>query len=456
MSNKKEFNQDVSEAFYTNERYAENLVYHDQYCLFYLYENGHYKKLDPVAMRKEVMAFIRKNFKHQNWTIGAIKDIVQWIEHECIRQVSEEHRNYIAFKDCLYNTNTFETEEFDKEKIATYYLPFNYKDTKMEIPNFKRFLDSSLVNKEMLPDPQLHKVAQEMLGSLFIDNLKASRAYFLYGKTGQNGKSTFTKLIRKIIGKEFYSSLALSNLGEKFGLAPLIGMKVNIRDELDDKFGSSKIFKELVTGETVGDQHKYGQHFTLNNRAKFIFSTNVMATFDGLDGGLRRRLLFIPFYREFKDGDIDKDFDLEDKLESEIPGIVGWALEGAKRLVKNKYVFTKSEATKEIMAEFEDEASTSIRFFRDNYNISNDFTQFIPVQKIYNDYLYWMNSEGLHKPAGKKRFTSDITGVWSELFLKNAHYSDNEIPAKTYRCINAYPNYDEELSTAGEQQDIPL
>ena len=47
MSNKKEFNQDVSEAFYTNERYAENLVYHDQYCLFYLYENGHYKKLDP-------------------------------------------------------------------------------------------------------------------------------------------------------------------------------------------------------------------------------------------------------------------------------------------------------------------------------------------------------------------------------------------------------------------------
>ena len=96
-------------------------------------------------------------------------------------------------------------------------------------------------------------------------------------------------------------------------------MKVNIRDELDDKFGSSKIFKELVTGETVGDQHKYGQHFTLNNRAKFIFSTNVMATFDGLDGGLRRRLLFIPFYREFKDGDIDKDFDLEDKLESEIP-----------------------------------------------------------------------------------------------------------------------------------------
>lgn len=439
MSNKI-FNQDVAYDFYTNEKYADDLLYHTGYGLFYLYENGYYKKLTPEEFRKEVIKYIRKKFARQNWTIHAIKDIVQWIEHECLRQTDREDRHYIGFKDCLYNTKTFETEEFDKEKIVTFHLPFFYNDLKNPTPNFSRFLESSLVTKgDFKTDTKLIMVAQEMLGSIFIDNLKASKAFFLYGESGQNGKSTFTKLIRKIVGPQFTSSLALSDLGKTFGLAPLIGMKVNIRDELDDKFGSSKIFKELVTGDTVGDQHKYGSHFTLSNRAKFIFSSNVMATFDGLDGGLRRRLLFIPFYREFKDGDLDKDYDLEEKLEEEIPGIVGWALEGAKRLVTNQYRFTKSEQVDKVMEEFEDDASSAIRFFRDNYTVDTQQEIWMPVQHLYDDYLIWLQSEGSKKPAGKKRFLKDIKGVWQMSDVRSRRSKDPDyFLGKTVSCINAY------------------
>lgn len=457
MLNAKVFNQDVAYDFYTSQEYVDNLLYHEEYSLFYIYENGYYKKLDPKKFRSLVMRYVRKNFPKQNWTVNSIKDIVSWVEHECLRQTDKEDRHLIGFNDCLFNTRTFKKEVFDREKIVTYHLPFFYNDMDMPIPNFKRFLETSLVKQKTFePDHKLIMVAQEMLGSIFIDNLKASKAFFLYGESGQNGKSTFTKLIRKIVGPQFTSALALSDLGKTFGLAPLIGMKVNVRDELDDKFGSSKIFKELVTGDTVGDQHKYGDHFTLSNRAKFIFSSNVIATFDGIDGGLRRRLLFLPFYREFKDGDIDKDYDLEEKLETEIPGIVKWALEGAERLVNNSYQFTKSDAANKMMEEFEDEASSSLRFFRDNYVIDTSCQIWQPLQMVYDDYITWLQKEGSKKPAGKKRFIKDVKGIWQSLDIRTQRTKDDFYNplGKPISCINVYrkDSIEEESMTIEEAE----
>jgi putative DNA primase/helicase len=316
----------------------------------------------------------------------------------------------------------------------------------METPNFKKFLNSSLVHPaDYSPDESLILVTQEMFGSIFIDNLKASRAFFLYGESGSNGKSTLTNLMRDVIGPGFHSSLSLMDLSRVFGLSPLIGKKANIADELDDKFGSSKMFKQLVTGEPVGDQHKYGNHFTLYNRAKFIYSTNVLPTFDGLDGGLRRRVLIIPFYREFRDTDKDKDFNLADKLRGEIPGIIAWALEGAKRLMENGYRFTESKSITKMAEEFEDEASTPLRFFRDNYIVDETFKQFLPVQKLYEHYQMWMQLEGSKKVAGKRKFMRDITGVWRKAHTKAMRYRDDGeyIFGNPVTCINVYKKMDD-------------
>lgn len=439
MSNAKIFNQDVAFDFYTNEKYIDNLVYHTGYTLFYIYKDGHYEKLTPEQFRKIVIHHIREKFPRQNWTINSIKDIVSWVEHECIRQITEEHRHYIGFKDCVYNTRTFETEPHSIDKIVTYYLPYNFSETQdTPTPNFNRFIETSLVKPDgFTSDPKLQQVAQEAFGSVFIDNLKASKAFFLYGESGQNGKSTFTNLIRDVVGRDFCSALSLLDLSKQFGLSPLVGMKANVADELDDKFGSSKMFKQLVTGEPVSDRHIYGHTFTLYNRAKFFFSSNLIPTFDGLDGGLKRRVLILPFYREFKNGDVDKDFDLAEKLRVELPGIIGWAMEGAKRLVNNSYRFTESEATTHMMEEFEDEASSALRYFRDNCVVDKTFMSWIPMQKVYDDYVHWTISEGSKKPAGKKKFFKDIKTTWRAIDQKSMRYSDGQMfNGQVTTCIN--------------------
>ena len=439
MSNAKIFNQDVAFDFYTNEKYIDNLVYHTGYTLFYIYKDGHYEKLTPEQFRKIVIHHIREKFPRQNWTINSIKDIVSWVEHECIRQVEEENRHYIGFKDCVYNTRTFETEPHDLEKIVTYFLPYNFSElADYKTPNWSRFLYTSLVHPDgFTPDPRLTEVAQEAFGSIFLDHQKACTAFFFYGESGQNGKSTFTNILRKVVGKEFYSSLSLADLSQRFTLSALIGKKANIADELDDKFGSSKMFKMLVSGDSVHGEHKYGGNFDLENRAKFFYSTNVMPTFDGLDGGLKRRILILPFYREFKNGDVDKDYDLPDKLKEELPGIIYWALQGAKRLVENSYRFTKCDATQKMFEEFEDEASSSLRYFRDNCIVDKTFVSWIPMQKVYDDYVHWTISEGSKKPAGKKKFFKDIKTTWRTIDQKYIRYHDGQLfNGQATTCIN--------------------
>ncbi|NTU69211.1 hypothetical protein HGB13_00035 [bacterium] len=448
MSNAKIFNQDVAFSFYTNERYVEDLVYHTGYALFYLYEDGHYKKLMPEEFRSEVMKYIRSNFPKQNWTIASVKDIVGWCEHECYRKIDDEDRYYIGFKDCIYNTKTFETEPHNKEKIVTYYLPYNFSEIEnAETPNFKRFLETSLVHKQdYKPDYDLIAVAQEAFGSAFIDNQKACKAFFLYGESGQNGKSTFTNILRKVVGMQFYSSLSLLDLSQRFTLSSLIGKKANIADELDDKFGSSKMFKQLVAGDSVHGEHKYGGQFDLENRAKFFYSSNVMPSFDGIDGGLRRRILILPFWREFTDKDIDKDYDLKEKLEAELPGIIWWSIQGAKRLVENSYRFTHCKATIHMMEEFEDEASSSLRYFREMCGADKDYIRFMPLQKIYDDYLHWTVTEGSKKPAGKKKFIKDIKSVFRAIDTKVMRYKDdyNYVQGRPTVCLNVYFKREEE------------
>lgn len=442
MSNSKIFNQDVALSFYTNEKYVDDLVYNTEYSLFYLYKDGHYVKLENKQFEKEVIHFIRHNFGKQNWTISSIKDIVSWIEHECVRQVDHEDRHYIGFKDCLYNTKTFKTEPHDREKIVTYYLPYNFEEIQnYPTPNFVRFLETSLVKPDGYTiDYNLINVAQEAFGSVFIDNLKACKAFFLYGESGQNGKSTFTNILRQVIGKDFYSSLSLMDLSQRFTLAALIGKKANIADELDDKFGSSKMFKQLVAGDVVHGEHKYGGNFDLENRAKFFYSSNIIPTFDGLDGGLKRRILIIPFYREFRNGDIDKDFDLPEKLKAELPGIIYWAIKGAERLVKQSYRFSECESVNKMNEEFEDEASSAIRYFRDNCVVDKTYNidSYIPVQMLYDKYVNWSIDEGSKKPAGKKKFLKDIKNAWKEIHQKVVRYKDTGYysEGKPVICVN--------------------
>jgi putative DNA primase/helicase len=423
--------------------FEKNLVYFIDYDAFFIFTDGRYfKKLKERDFKKIILRFCETNYPRRGFSDANISDVISLVKLKINREAQKEDTQYIAFNDCLYNTRTNQTEEFSTDKLVTWNIPYNIANLNDPIPVFTKFIESSIVEKDnhYMPDYELIHLVQEMMGYIMLDSLYATGAFFLYGQ-GSNGKGVFTRLIADIFGSDYCSALSLSNFSDKFSVKDIINKRVNISSEEDEKFASGKMFKALVTGDPVRGEHKFGDGFTIESICKFIFATNKLPTFDGLDYGLKRRIFIIPFYRIFSPR--EKDHLLNEKLLKEIPGIIGWALEGAKRLIANNYSFSSSKSSANVFADFEEEMSSAIMFFNENYVIDNDFRT--PRSDVYRQYVDWLRENGKKGVLSTRKFNKElmenISGLNNELFGMNKEGS--------FRAFNCRPSN-------RENRDIPV
>lgn len=415
---RKSGNNTIAGDFCDSIRFVDDLVYFEDYDAFFLYTDSRYfKKLTKREFKKIVLRFCETQYPTQDFTLSIRNDILGLISEKVVREAKKEDTALIAFNDTLYNTRTHTILPFSNEHLCTWSLPYNMSELNMETPVFNEFLKTSIVHKDnhSKHDEELTVLLQEMMGFLMLDSFYATGAFFLYG-TGSNGKSVLSSLIEMIFGDEYVSAMALSDFSKPFAVGDIINKRVNISNEEDEKFASSKMFKVLITGESLRGEHKFGLGYKMKSACKFLFSTNKIPTFDGLDHGLKRRIFFIPFYKQFAPKDQDKH--LLEKLEAEIPGIIGWALKGAKRLASNNYVFSYSEASMELFGEFEEEMSSALMFFNENYLIDDKIRT--TRDEMYEEYLEWAKYNGKRGVVAKKRFIKEIidniNGIETGLF----------------------------------------
>ncbi len=433
--------QDVAFEFYSDDKYREDLVYHTGYDCFMIYNNGHYNILNTKReFTKLVTQFIRAKFPNKNWSMNSVKDVIKWVEVETPREIDSEDDNLVAFKDKIFNITTGEAEPFSKDKYSIHYVPYNYDETKIETPIFDNFLRTSLTYKTDTnkTDDELVNVVKEMLGMLFIPNVKAGKAFFLYGKQGDNGKGVLSQVIRMMMGADLCSALSLEDLSKDFTKHKLIGKKVNVSDELDEKFGKSRIFKAIVTGDPIFTRRLYGDGFDFVPKTKLVFSTNRMPTFEGIDGGLKRRMMIIPFYKSFTN-DQNKDYNLIDKLKKEIPGIVGLALNQAHKLMENNYQFSNSKAMDESMNEFLSEISSALMFFDEGYLVDDDGAY--PSQELYVKYREWCDQNG-KKPMSRPNFSKDLISGVNGLEVKVKRVDGKS--TRTFNVMSFEPKTDDD------------
>jgi len=395
---------DIANAFTTHADYREKLVYSTGYNCFFYWMDGYYVRIERRDLKKKIMDFIAHNFPNKSMTSAIIDDTYKLIELSCLREVDYDDRGYLSFKDCLLNLNNFINEPFTKDKVITHRLWLNSTELGMLTPMFDNYLKTTLVDKKGETDEELILFAQEMFGFFLMDSMKGAGAFFLVGN-GSNGKSVMTYLIQEMVGKEFCSAMSIQDLTtDKFSTVNLIGKKVNISNEEESKYMRSDKFKALVTGDLIAAEQKFGEKFEFKPSTKYVFASNELPTFDSMNYGLKRRIKILPFFRRFKDEEQDKE--LTTKLLLEMPGIVTWAIAGAKRFKENNYVFTNSKASRMALRAFESEVSSALRFIHEEYKLSED--NVIPHKIIYIAYQEWCIANG-KKPVNSFKFFTDIT-----------------------------------------------
>lgn len=289
---------------------------------------------------------------------------------------------------------------FDANDFLTYQLSFDYDPT-AKAPQFEKYLN------KVLPDELLQKILSEYLGYIFIRTsvLKLEKTLLLYGG-GANGKSVFYEIVRSLLGEQNTSEYSLQSLTNENGYerAMISNKLLNYASEISGKL-QSYIFKQLVSGESVGARLPYGNPFIMTDYAKLMFNCNELPTDVEHSEAYFRRFLIIPFNVTIPEHEQDKQL-AKKIIDSELSGVFNWVLEGLKRLLENKQ-FTESEVVKQMRTQYEKE-SDSVALFLDGLGYKSDLNNWIQLIKLFNEYREYCREYG-YKCLSYKNFQKRLT-----------------------------------------------
>ncbi|MCG6183307.1 DUF5906 domain-containing protein [Anoxybacillus sp. LAT_38] len=285
--------------------------------------------------------------------------------------------------------------------FTPYYLDVQYQENAYD-EHVDQFLDFFTMNRK-----DLRMVIEEMFGHILMTHSFPHVVFFFQGHKGNNGKSTFLKMISEFAG-ELASQLTLNDFNDATSVAFLEGKLVNIGDDIDASYmEQSKNFKTLASGDPIMVRPIYQQPFKLKNRATLIFTCNDMPTFKDKSGGIARRVVVIPCDNHVKRRDLDLDHKLSSPNAKSY--ILRLALEGIQRIKANGGKLTDSLTIQAKTKEYFIASDSVLAFESENQHLILNR----PAKDVYNAYVAFCFENGLRE-VGKVEFGRRLANVGYE------------------------------------------
>jgi putative DNA primase/helicase len=228
----------------------------------------------------------------------------------------------------------------------------------------------------------------------------------LYG-TGANGKSTLLGVLRSLAGDyahHYRPEVFTAKRGDSqgFELVPLAGARVVTASETSaGRRLDEALVKEMTGGEPISCAPKYGDFFTFQPVFKPLLATNHKPQVRGVDEGIWRRLILLPFTVTIPEADRDRE--LPGKLQQELPGILNWVLVRVRDFL-------------DVGLAIPDEVRAATQDYRSEQDVLGGWIEDNCVMKaevadeysvLYEDYVSWC-SENNEEPLSKARFSASL------------------------------------------------
>lgn len=330
--------------------------------------------------------------------------------------------NLIPFATRIYDIDDDCFLDYSPEYVFLNRFPYDYKPNAPECPTITNVI-RSIANG----DQEVIDLLYEAMGNCFYLLNSFRGAMMLYGRSGNNGKSTLLNMITQLLGRSNASFLSLQDTAERFRLIEVYGKAANIGDDIPDTYlPDSSIFKKLVTGENVMAEKKGQDPISFKSYAKMFFAMNGLPSVSDKSKAFFSRILLIPLTQDFSKSK-DKDISLKDKhwSDEEMEFLTRLAIEGLKRLRKNGD-FTRPEIVQEAVEEYMRE-NDPIGEFLEEYGDVVD----LPTKMVYLSFTQWCDENG-HKPTTRIRFTKDVCSRTSTISANMRHPYFNGAPGKCF------------------------
>lgn len=380
------------EKLFIPKRLANYIMASSQFITFqdteetYIYNNGIYRPNGEAIIKKTIENILGKegNTYRVNETLNHIKRST-YIDRKSI----EIHPELLCLQNGILNIGTGELMPHTPDIIFLNKIPVTY-NTDADCPKIKKFI-SEIVSESDIP------LIQEMAGYCLYRDYSLDKAFLLIGE-GSNGKSTLLNLITKFLGKENVSSISLQDLDtNRFAIAELHGKLANTYADLPDRaLNHTGKFKMLTGGDIISAERKFKGHFTFTNYAKLIFSCNKVPESRDDTTAFYRRWIMINFPHKFEGKNKNPNILEEITTEDELSGLLNWALEGLRRLLKNGH-FSNSITTEEIREQYIKQSNPVLAFVEDR--LISDSQGEISKDELYRLFCDYCEEVGLPTKA---------------------------------------------------------
>jgi P4 family phage/plasmid primase-like protien len=372
------------------------------------------EKLDAV-LKKELKIIYKENLTTQKFNnvklnIQAITFIPKQNFSNAIKQNGNEI--LINLKNGVLHIPSFQLENHNPNYYFTKYLDINYIPN-ADIPEkFLKFLVE-------ISNNQINFInLLEAFSYPLLPNYPIQRAIVLLGE-GNNGKSTYLKLLENFYGIENTAHLSLQQLSEMsgkqpFGLLKLKDKLLNIVDDLPySPIYDTGYFKQLTGGSTIEGEKKFGDRVSFTNSAKFFFSANRMPLVSENTTAFFRRFHFIEFTKKIENPKEQNELINEILNENEKSKMLNLLLAIAFFKLKQKNDFTFSKSVEEIEEQYQKHSNTAQLFFEKMvyYDPNNQISK----EELFKEYEKFCESEGLMEVSQKlfwqtfkKLFSNDV------------------------------------------------
>ncbi len=349
-----------------------------------------------------------------------LEDYLEALEGESVRginatlEVAKNLRN-IASVATDYDRDTFlltvgngtldlrngELRSAWPEDLITRATRIHYNST-AACPRWLQFLDEVFE-----ADSALINFIQRSVGYSLTGDTREQCMFILHGN-GANGKSTFLETVRRLVGPHavttpFATFMNQRNVGgPRNDLAALVGARLVLASEAGQDASFDEAVVKQVTGQdTIACRYLYGEFFEYKPQFKIWLATNYKPAIHGGDDAIWRRIRLIPFNRQFK-GD-NRDRELLEKLKAELPGILAWAVRGGLDWQRNG--LGKPKTMVEATLEYRQESDQIRRFISERCLV--DKTYSVAGKRLYDAYVQFCQQQG-EKYLANNIFAAEI------------------------------------------------
>jgi putative DNA primase/helicase len=317
----------------------------------------------------------------------------------------------VACRNGLLDVSTRELRPLTPAFFNRVAVPFDYEPNASTPARWLEFLD------QLWPDdPDSITALQEFFGYVLSGRTDLHKIMLMVGPA-RSGKGTIARVLAAMIGKGNLAGPTLASLGTNFGLAPLLGKPLAVVS--DARLSGANVHQVVerllsVSGEDmITVDRKYRDQWTGKLPTRFLILSNELPRFGDASGAIAHRFIVLVMKRSFLG---EENTRLTEELLTELPGILGWALDGLDRI--SRQPFTMPESSSEAILQLQDLVSPVAAFVRERCERGREHD--IEAKELYAEWKTWADDNGHHLTTAQT-FGRDLRAVMPELRIVRPH-----------------------------------